>query len=272
MIAMWIVAALALAWLLAVAPNWKHRRARAWRGTRFAHRGLHDAVAPENSMAAFDRAVAAGVGVELDVQLTSDGVPVVFHDWTLDRMCGVSGRIGQKTFAELQELRLGGTGERIPALQAVLERVDGRVPLLVEIKSQGLDGKAAAGAWSKLKAYRGAYIVESFNPLALFWYRMHAPQVIRGQLVSSCADLCASAGSIGAWFLSSLVLNFVGRPDFIARRYDVRYGLSNRAMRAIFRPQLAAWTVRDVHEERDLVKKGEISIFERCGSQTASRE
>ena len=98
----------------------------------FAHRGLHDnnSDAPENSMPAFRKAVEKGYGIELDVQLTADSVPVIFHDLDLERACGVPGLVREHTFEELQKLRLFGSEERIPALKDFLEMVKGRVPLI----------------------------------------------------------------------------------------------------------------------------------------------
>ena len=104
----------------------------------FAHRGLHDNAsdAPENSMAAFRKAVDAGYGIELDVQLTADLVPVIFHDPDLKRVCGVNRQVRDCTFAQLQEYTLFGSSERIPALEDFIRMVDGRAPLIVAYKSE----------------------------------------------------------------------------------------------------------------------------------------
>jgi glycerophosphoryl diester phosphodiesterase len=102
-------------------------------GKKFAHRGLWDQASPENSLAAFQKAVDAGYGIEFDIHKTSDGHVVVFHDDTLTRMCGVDGKIEQMTLAQLRELRLKGTDQQIPTLEELLCLVDGRVPLLVEL-------------------------------------------------------------------------------------------------------------------------------------------
>ena len=104
----------------------------------YAHRGLYEngSDAPENSMAAFKKAVDAGFGIELDVQLTRDRIPVIFHDFDLVRACGVPGMVCDFSFEELSQFRLFGSSERIPALRDFLEMVDGRVPLIVEYKSE----------------------------------------------------------------------------------------------------------------------------------------
>ena len=94
----------------------------------YAHRGLHDnaSEAPENSLKAFSRAVEAGYGIELDVQMTKDRVPVVFHDFTLERVCGRKGKVSDYTYQELQKFRLCASDERIPKFEDVLRLVDAR--------------------------------------------------------------------------------------------------------------------------------------------------
>ncbi|MGN0995468.1 MAG: glycerophosphodiester phosphodiesterase family protein, partial [Candidatus Ventricola sp.] len=132
-----ILLALCALYLLAIMPRMAGRPDPAPLLSRdYAHRGLHDNAsdAPENSMAAFRRAVEAGYGIELDVQLTRDRVPVVFHDESLSRMCGVPGNVRDYTFDELVQFPLLRSAERIPRFEDVLTLVDGRVPLIVEIK------------------------------------------------------------------------------------------------------------------------------------------
>ncbi len=129
-------------YLLAIMPG--HRRVRnAVKGKFYAHRGLHDRKAgiPENTMAAFRRAVERGFGIELDVQLTRDGEVVVFHDFDLKRICSVEGEVSDFTYKELRALSVDGTSEHIPKLSEVLEMVNGRVPLLVELKYKGMDSR-----------------------------------------------------------------------------------------------------------------------------------
>ena len=172
-------------YLLAVMPRMTNRADPAPFKTRFfAHRGLHDngSDAPENSMAAFRKAVESGFGIELDVQLTADLVPVIFHDPDLLRVCGVNRQVRDCTYAQLQEYKLFGSNERIPTLREFLEMVDGRVPLIVEFKSEDTDMTLCRIIDPMLKAYKGVYCIESFNPLVLFWYRIHRPGVMRGQL------------------------------------------------------------------------------------------
>ena len=196
----WLIAlALALLAALAVfliAPARAHR-ANAWRGTAFAHRGLHGDGAEENTLEAFERACCAGYGIELDVQLSRDGEVVVFHDDSLRRMTGDARRVDQLDWAQLRALRVGAGG-RIPLLSEVLAQVDGRVPLLVELKNGRRNRALCAATLAQLREYRGAYMIESFNPLMLRWFRRRAPEVLRGQLVASApVYIAVRAGHAG---------------------------------------------------------------------------
>lgn len=148
----------------------------------FAHRGLHDNnhQIPENSLAAFQRAVDAGYGIELDVQLSADRIPVVFHDATLSRMCGIDRRVDELTFAELRQLCLANTQEQIPSFQEALALVNGKVPLLVELKMERLDFDIPREADALLSEYSGDYCIESFHPAALYWYRKTARRFSAG--------------------------------------------------------------------------------------------
>lgn len=154
-----------------------------------AHRGLHSPGVPENSLAAFRAAIAAGYGIELDVQTAADGVPMVFHDYDLTRMCGDEGYIADRASGDLEDLRLLGTDEAIPTLMEVLREVAGRVPLLIEIKDQ--DGRLGRNIGelqdrvaAALAAYEGPVAVMSFNPHAVAAFGKAAPTVSRG--LTSC--------------------------------------------------------------------------------------
>lgn len=133
-----LTAAAVLLPLYAVAPGHASRRQKKiFRGVNYAHRGLHtrDKSVPENSLAAFRQAAQEGYGIELDVQLSKDGEVVVFHDDTLDRVCGVHARVDELTWPELQQLRLCGTDEQIPLFSEVLKNIQGCEALIVELKN-----------------------------------------------------------------------------------------------------------------------------------------
>ena len=137
--------------------------------TPIAHRGLHAAHdgRPENSLAAFAHACALGFPAELDVRLTRDGQVVVFHDRSLRRLTRAAGRVEERDAAEIRALRLLGTGERVPLLREVLELVDGRVPLLVELKSSPLWPALEPAVIAALDGYRGEVAIQSFKRRAL---------------------------------------------------------------------------------------------------------
>lgn len=162
-IVLWILAALVLAGLLlvlAIRPAADaFLRMAPFTRWRFAHRGLHRAEEgiPENSLPAFRRAVEGGYGIELDLHLTTDGQLVVFHDDTLDRVCGISGRVDEQSWPELQQHRLLGTEERIPLFREVLETVNGKIPMIVEVKYQKNYAALCTEMMKLLSDYEGMY-------------------------------------------------------------------------------------------------------------------
>ena len=255
-------------YLLAVMPRMTNRADPAPFKTRFfAHRGLHDngSDAPENSMAAFRKAVESGFGIELDVQLTADLVPVIFHDPDLLRVCGVNRQVRDCTFAQLQEYTIFGSNERIPALKDFLEMVDGRVPLIVEFKSEDTDMTLCRIIDPMLKAYKGVYCIESFNPLVLFWYRIHRPGVMRGQLsdgflhIPKYRTFPKAPATISVQFL---IPNFLSKPDFIAYNHMYEGNLSRRICRSLYKAKAAAWTIRSEKELKKVAGAFDVFIFD----------
>jgi glycerophosphoryl diester phosphodiesterase len=152
-----------------------------------AHRALHDVKdgRPENSLAAIRAAIALGYGIEIDVQISKDGQAMVFHDYDLQRLCGVTGPVCQKTSEELADLPLIGGNEGVPTLRQVLDLVDGQVPLLIEIKDQDLRlgpnvGALEAACAEALRGYPGPVAVMSFNPHSVTELARLLPDVPRG--------------------------------------------------------------------------------------------
>ena len=184
----------------------------------FAHRGLHkkDKTVPENSLAAFERASSYGYGMELDVQLSKDGQVVVFHDDTLNRVCGVDSRVDEKTYDELSKISLCGTTQTIPLFSEVLKTVRGRGPLIVELKNGKRNEELCEKTYALLEKYSGEYCIESFNPFIVRWFKKNAPEVIRGQLANPPKDYNGEVGPITAVILGNCLLNFLSRPQFIA--------------------------------------------------------
>lgn len=229
----------------------------------YAHRGLHDnqSQAPENSMAAFRRAVEAGYGIEMDIQLTKDKVPVVFHDFTLKRICGAEGKVSDYTYEELQQFRLCRSEERIPGFQDVLDMVGGRVPLIVEFKIERLDVSLCPIADKLLRDYKGLYCMESFNPLGVWWYRRHHREVMRGQLADAFHREKEYRGIL-YFILENLLLNFITKPDFVAYNHRHASMVSRRICHGLYHNTAAAWTIKNEEELAEAKKHFDIYIFD----------
>lgn len=232
-------------------------------GVYYAHRGLHDnqTSAPENSMPAFRKAVEAGYGIELDVQLTKDGVPVIFHDFTLERICGVPGKIEDFTYEELRKLSLLQTEERIPSLEEFLNMVDGKVPLIVELKIEWTDLSLCPVVQEMLAAYHGVYCIESFNPLALLWYRRYHREVMRGQLATNFRQ-DGNYKSLLHFLLTHLLMNWATSPDFIAYNCRFKEEPGRRICKKLYRNLAVAWTVKNQKQLESLEKDFDLFIFD----------
>lgn len=151
--------------------------------TPIAHRGLHNNEIPEMSREAFQNAIDNNYAIEIDVRPLKDGTIVCFHDEALGRMTGHDGFISNCTLSDIAELKLLKSNEHILTLKETLDFIDGRVPVLVDIKNMGKIS-FEKNIWKDLKNYKGEYAVQSFNPLTLEWFKLNAPQVKRGQLAS----------------------------------------------------------------------------------------
>ncbi len=233
------------------------------RGVHYAHRGLHDNTsgAPENSMKAFQKAVDAGYGIEMDVQLTKDKIPVVFHDETLNRMCGVEGKVWEFTFEELQGLKLAESEERIPKFADVLELVGGKVPLIVEYKLDVPSTEVCEIADPMLQAYDGIYCIESFHPYAVKWYRDNRPEVIRGQLSQDFSKIEKYKGKFIYWMLGNLLTNVLTRPDFIAYNHKDA-DMFSRKVCSLMGALPVAYTIKSREEYEKVKDQFELFIFD----------
>jgi len=231
----------------------------------FAHRGLHDLSRhiAENSLAAFRLAADNGYGIELDIRETQDHVLVVHHDPTLTRSCGDDRAVSSVSYEELRSLRLFGTREKVPSLDEVLRLVNGRVPLLIEIKSEVFSASFCRDILTTLTAYNGPYCIESFDPRVLRWFRINAPAVVRGQLAAKAEVKGMPFHTrVIRYMAANLMFNFLSRPDFIAYGYKTDANIFFRMTAAVFRPVLAAWTVRDAGSSVSLRQRYDIQIFE----------
>lgn len=236
-------------------------------GVKYAHRGLHNADegVPENSMAAFQRAVEAGFGAELDVHLMADGNLAVVHDSDLTRVCGRRAVIEDLVEEELLDYPLMGTEELIPLFQEVLELFEGRTPLIIELKVEGGNANALTDAvMAMLEDWDGVYCLESFHPGVLLRLKERYPWALRGQLSQNFLKGSEVHGlSLPARFaLTNLLTTAFTRPDFIAYKWQDRGNPSLRLMRALYGVHEAGWTVRDRQTMEALAKDGTVSIFE----------
>ena len=221
----------------------------------FAHRGLHGPGRIENSRAAFAAAIAAGSGIELDVQASADGQAMVFHDADLARLADARGALAAWSAAELGQFRLQGSDERIPTLVEILALIGGRAPLLIEVKSP----KRAVGALCRsvaaaLQSYIGAVGVMSFNPEVGHWFARHAPERLRGLVVTE-----QGKGLKG--LVERPLALWRSRADFLA--YDIR-DLPSRfadAQRAKGMPVLT-WTVRSLADRARAAEHASQIIYE----------
>ena len=253
-----------IAYLLMIMPRMVGKPdTKPFKNHLYAHRGLFDneSDAPENSMKAFKKAVDAGFGMEMDIQLTKDGQMVVFHDWSLKRMCGVEGKVCEYTFDELQQFSLLKSEEKIPLFTEVLKLVDGKVPLIIEYKIETPDASVCEVGNEILKDYKGVYCIESFNPFGVHWYKKHRKDVVRGQL--SEEFLKNGSPKTPVYFIvAKLLTNFWTKPDFIAYNALNYKNWSRRICRNIYGNLAVTWTIKSQEQLDEMRKYFDMFIFD----------
>ena len=215
-----------------------------------AHRGLWSPDgAPENSLAAFQAACAAGYGIELDVQLSADGEAMVFHDAKLARMTGADGRVIDHTAADLARLKLAGTDETIPTLADTMTLIGRRALVLIELKTPfGEVGPLEKRVHEAMIDHHGPLAVISFNPYSLGWFADHWPDVPRGLDSYGWSD--ASADKLAPEMrkaFARLEHVEIARPHFLSLGLDMLPSARADALRKGGMPVIA-WTVRSPAE------------------------
>lgn len=227
--------------------------------TYIAHRGLFDNKSiPENSLPAFKNAADNNFGIEMDVQTSKDGVLVVFHDSTVDRMTGEHGKVCDFTFEELRAMRLLNTDYQIPTFEEFLQAANG-VNLVVEIKTHDDIGETEQKVYDALKSYKGNYCVESFNPLIIRWFKKHAKEVIRGQLSYSYKN--APFGRLKKHILRDLKLCKWNGSQFIA--YDAATIATNKAVKRFSKKiPIICWTIKSQEQLDELSPYFDNIIFD----------
>jgi glycerophosphoryl diester phosphodiesterase len=221
----------------------------------FAHRGLHGRGIVENSRAAFQTAIEAGHGIELDVQAIAGGEAFVFHDYDLARLTGAQGQLAGLGRGAIAGHRLTGTDETIPALSEILTLIDNRVPLLIEVKSPGWRvGPLCRSVKAALDAYVGPVAVMSFNPLVPGWFAAHAPDVLRGLVMTEEGKPARKR------FRRKVSLAW-SRADFLA--YDIRDLPSRFAAHARAEGlKIGAWTIRTEAQRATAAAHADQIIYE----------
>lgn len=208
-----------------------------------AHRGYHskELGIPENSLPAFEKAIQNNYIIELDVHILKDRNIVVFHDDNLNRMTGLNKDIKKLNYDEIKRLKLDNTNYKIPLLKEVLDLVDGKVPIIIELKYDVKTGKLESELIKILEKYRGKYVVKSFNPFSVYWFKKHAPEIIRGQLSESYKN--SNKNFIEKFLLKNLCFNFITKPDFLSYQIE---GLPNKAVEKFKKNHIVlGWTVRN---------------------------
>ncbi len=207
-----------------------------------AHRGLWDEEIPENSLGAFQKCLDANTAIELDVHLLKDGTLVVFHDDDLRRMTGVNKKLKNCTYDEIKGLPLAGTKFTIPTFEEVLTLVDGRVLLDIEIKFDTKNFKICRTLAEQLDSYQGDFIIKSFSPFHIAWFRFKRPNFTRGLLVSRLKN--AHLPNIVKRLFYTMKFNFLAAPQFVA--FDHR-DLPNEKIEKLYERGMPIylWTIRD---------------------------
>lgn len=244
-------------------PRYRYRNQfKDFQNHVYAHRGYYNDDFPENTIGAFARAVNHGYGIELDVQITKDHQVVVCHDYNLLRASGKDLEIDQHSYDELKQISLFNKDCHLPLFQEVLDVVNGKVPLIVEIKQKAFDCTTCVLVQKILDQYQGMYVVESFNPIAMNWYLKHQPALIRGQL--SC-DFYKNKNMnpLKQFFLTNCLGNCLSRPDFIAYEVNDRQKLAFQILKKFFRVKTVLWTVKNEKQYLNVKNQGDIIIFEK---------
>lgn len=263
MIIILIVIILILLYLYMIKPNTSRKDdMKEYEKVFIAHRGLfNNTDIPENSLIAFKKAVSKGYGIELDVQMTNDNKLLVFHDVSLQRMCGIDKKLTDCSYDELLQYNLLGTNEKMPLFVDVLNVLKKDTPLIIEIKPEGRAIETVKEVVGLMKDYDGLYNIESFNPKVVYYLRKNEPSIIRGQLSFNYFK-----DSKNNFFLklclTYLLTNFLTRPDYIAYDHNSSNNLSFRLCSKLFNGECVAWTIKSQAELENVSKYYNQFIFD----------
>lgn len=207
-----------------------------------AHRGIHDnKTIYENTNEAFKLAIKKGYIIELDIHITKDKKIVVFHDSNTKRITKQNKIIEESTYQELNNQNI----IHIPLLSEVLELVNGKVPLLIELKQDNKVGELETNFMKIMKKYKGKYAIQSFNPSVLYWFKKNHPDILRGQL--SYKYKKTKMSSIKRFILSNMLLNYLTKPNFISYKYN-ELSISKINYYKKKKVHLIGWTITNERE------------------------
>ncbi len=225
----------------------------------YAHRGLHGTRLVENSRAAISAAVEAGYGIELDVQFSLDGAAFVFHDFSLERLTGESGQLRHMSSRDLAQITLTGTDETIPKLDEILRLINGRVPVLIELKAiEGHVSQLCVAVRHALEGYRGEAAIMSLHGEVSRWFAAHGERITRGLIMSSDSDYARDPGR------EMRKAVWRAKPEFLA--IDIRDLPSRYAARQRRRGvPVLTWTVRSAEQQALAALHADQIIFEAPG-------
>jgi len=252
-------------WLWAIAPAGRKPDFSEFKKYDYAHRGLHNLEnkVPENSITAFSLAVLGGFGMEFDLQLTKDKQVVVHHDQSLKRSCGSDKLVTDLTLEELHGYKLFGTEEKIPLFSEVLKLVDGKTPMIIELKGYNDPAELCSLVMEHLKDYKGLYCVESFDPRIVRWFKDNRPDIVRGQLMDKMKAGDEGLSASGAFFARKMMTNWYNRPNFEAYNFKYRDFLSMEVARRLLGIQEVSWTLRSEEDYKKARALGNLCIFEK---------
>ena len=224
-----------------------------------AHRGLFDNEHPENTISAYEKAIENGYAIELDVQMTIDGVLVCYHDNNLKRLTGVDKDIRTLTYEEVSKLNVVNENFKIPTFSKTLEFVNGKVPLVIELKSQkqkGFEKKVC----EILRNYKGDFVVQSFDPLVMRRVQKIEPSFIRGMLTT--LEEVKGYPKIVTKFMNNFGFQYIFKFDFLNIRVcDLEYH-----KKRIKKHNVICWTIKTNNDIIPAKKYAKNIIFEKTAT------
>lgn len=209
---------------------------------KIAHRGLSSDKHPENSLRAYRECIDKGIPIELDVHILKDNTLVVMHDDDTYRMTGKKVVLKSANYDDINDLKLSNSDCYIPTLKEVLDLVDGKVLLDIELKVEVRDFRICREICKYLDKYNGDFILKSFNPIYVWWFRKNRPNYIRGLLVSKLKGVKIS--KVVKAFFYKMPFNFLAKPDFVAFGYD---GLPDKRIDKLYKSgiPILLFTIKD---------------------------